>query len=185
VLKHPNTRKGPLTGDVIRSFNRDTAWLATGVLGVLVLAALMLAVQEYQPNVKQAERDFLLRSNPAAVSSIIAESSNPNGKTDTRLHEILSGQTEPAASTPISTPASTPQKNRDAPWQESAHTPAPKTRNVRNRSSVASRIIDIKKRLIELWHRSLAQSEIRSWAAFSKLNGRVGRKAAYTTAIRN
>jgi hypothetical protein len=187
-----------VTGDVIKSFNRDTAWLATGVLGAFVLAALMLAVQEYQPNVTQAEPDFSLRANPAAVASVIAESSNSNGKmtsgpgrsidptfTEPPLQDSPSSEMEPAVSTPIPAPASTPQKNHDAPQQVSAQAPAPKTRNVRNRSSVASRIIDVKRRLIEPWRQSLARSETRSWAAFSKLNGGVSRKAAYTTATSN
>src|SRR5260370_11794390 len=34
----------PDTNEVIRRFNRDTEWLATGVLGAVVFAALMLAV---------------------------------------------------------------------------------------------------------------------------------------------
>jgi hypothetical protein len=38
-----------VTSDIIKGFNRDTVWLATGVLGSLVFAALMLAVQEYHP----------------------------------------------------------------------------------------------------------------------------------------
>jgi hypothetical protein len=181
VLKHPSTRKCPLTSDIIRSFNRDTAWLATGVLGALVLAALMLAVQEHQPNVTQAERDFLLKANPAAVASVNAESSNSNGKTDTPLHQISSGQTEPAASTPISAP----QKNCDAPQQDSAQAPAPKTRSVRNRSSVVSRFVDVKRRLIELWHQSLARSETRSWTAFSKLKSEVKKKTSYSAAARD
>ena len=56
-----------MTGDVITGFNRDTGWLATGVLGALVLAALMLAVQERQPKATQAERDLLPNANSAAV----------------------------------------------------------------------------------------------------------------------
>ena len=174
-----------MTDDVIRSFNRDTAWLATGVLGALVLAVLMLAVQEYQPKARQAEREFLLKANPAAVATLIAESSNSKGETYTPLHEIPSGQTEPAVSTPISAPASTPQKNRYAPRQDSAQAPAPKTRNVRNRSSLESRFIGVKRRLIELWHQSLAKSETRSWTAFSKLNSGVKKKTAYTAATRD
>ena len=41
----------PDTNDVIRRFNRDTGWLATGVLGAVVFAALVLAVlvQERHP----------------------------------------------------------------------------------------------------------------------------------------
>jgi hypothetical protein len=183
-----------VTGDVIKGYNRDTAWLATGVLGAVVLAALMLAVEERQPKATQAERDLLPNANSATVESVVAKSSHSNGKmttesgssvdhafTETPPQEIPSLQMEPAASTPISAPAFTPQKNRDAPRQDSTQAPAPKTRNVSNRSSAASRNIDVKRRLIELWHQSLAQSEKpRSWTVFSKLNSGVKKKAAYT-----
>jgi hypothetical protein len=198
VLKHSSTRKCPLTGDVIRGFNRDTGWLATGVLGALVLAALMLAVQERQPKATQAERDLLPNVNFATVESVVAKGSSSTGKmtsgpgssidptfAEPPLHEIPSSEMGSAVSTPISAAASTPQKNHDAPRQELAQAPAPKTRNVRNRSSVASRIIDVKRRLIELWHQSLARSEARGWTAFSKLNGGIIRKAAYTAATRD
>ena len=80
VLKHPSTRKCPLTGDVIRSFNRDTAWLPTGVLGALVLAALMLAVEDHESKVMHAGPDFLVNANLATMASV---SPNSNGKTDT------------------------------------------------------------------------------------------------------
>jgi hypothetical protein len=184
-----------MTGDVIRGYNRDTAWVATGVLGAVVLAAVMLAVQERQPKATQAERDLLPNTNSATVESAIAKSSHSNGKmttesgssvdhafTETPPQEIPSSQLEPAASAPISAPAFTAQKNRDAPRQDSTQAPAPKTRNVRNRSSVASRFNDVKRRLIELWHQSLAKSETRSWTAFSKLNSGVKKKTAYTAA---
>jgi hypothetical protein len=170
--KHRSTRKPPLTRDV-RSFNRDTAWLATGVLGALFLAALILAVEEHKSKAMQAGRDFWVNVNPATMASVIAESSNSNGKTDTSLYEVPSRQTESAASTPIPAPASTPQENRDAPRQGSTQAPAPKTRNVRNRSSVASRIIDVKRRLIELWHQSLVRSETRSWTGCGTMPSKV------------
>ena len=64
--------------DTISRFNRDTVWLATGVLGAVVFAALVLVVQEYQPNATQADRDLLLNANPARVSRVIAKSSNVN-----------------------------------------------------------------------------------------------------------
>jgi hypothetical protein len=186
-----------VTGDVIKvikGYNRDTAWLATGVLGAVVLAALMLAVEERQPKATQAERDLLPNANSATVESVVAKSSHSNGKTTTESgssvdhaftetppQEIPSLQMEPAASTPISAPAFTPQKNRDAPRQDSTQAPAPKTRNVRNGSSVASRYVGVKRRLIELWHQSLAKSEkSRSWTTFSNLSRGASKKAAYT-----
>ena len=184
-----------MTGDVIRSFNRDTAWLATGVLGALVLAALILAVEERQSKATQAERNLLRNANSATVESVLAKSSNSNGKmtfgpgssivptfTEPPLQEIPSSEVEPAATSPISAPALTVQK---APRQDSTQGPAPKIRSVRKRSSLASRFIGVKRRLIELWHQSM-RGETRSWTAFSKLNGGVSRKAtAYTAATRN
>ena len=69
-----------MTGDVIKGYNRDTAWLATGVLGAVVLAALMLAVEERQPKATRAERDLLPNANSATVESVVAKSSNVTAK---------------------------------------------------------------------------------------------------------
>jgi hypothetical protein len=169
VLKHPSTRKCLLTGDVIRNFNRDTAWLATGVVGAVVLAALMLALEERKPSATQVERGLLPNASSATVESAVAKSSNSNGKmtsrpgsniyptfTDPPLQEIPSSEIEPADTSPISAPAFTLQKNRDTPRQNSTQAPAPKIRNVRNRSSLASRFTGAKRRLIELWHQTMA-----------------------------
>ena len=184
----------PATSGMIRRFNRDTVWLATGVLGTVIFAAVMVAVQECQRKATEAERDLLLNANPATVASMIAQSSNSNGKmtsgpgssidptfAEPPLHEIPSSEMEPAATSPMSAPASAPQENRDASRQDSTQAPAPKIRNVRNRSSLASRFIGVKRRLIELWHQSLAKSEkSRSWTAFSNLTSGAKKKAAYT-----
>jgi hypothetical protein len=150
--KHRSTRKCPLTRDVIRGFNRDTAWLATGVLGALVLATLMLAVEEDKSKPMLAGRDFLVNVNPATMASVIAESSDTTGETYPPLHEISSTQA-----------------------------PAPNTRKIRSRSSVVSRFIDVKRRLIELWHQSLARDKTRNWTTFSTLSSRARKQAAYTS----
>jgi hypothetical protein len=193
----------PATSGMIRRFNRDTVWLATGVLGAVIFAALMVAVQECQRKATEAERDLLLNANPGTVASVVAKSSNSNGEmtpgqgssvdhafTENPLQEIPSSQTEPAASTPVL--ALTPENRSDAQAnpdagplanrQDSARAIGSKARNASNRSSVASRTVDVKRRLIELWHQSLAKSEkSRSWTAFSNLNRGERKKAAYTT----
>ena len=159
-----------MTRDTISRFNRDTVWLATGVLGTVIFAALVLAVQEHRPNATQVERDLLLNANPPTVASVVAK-------------------TEPAASTPVL--ALTPENRNDeqanpdagplADRQDYARAIGPKARNASNRSSVASRTVDVKRRLIELWHQSLAKSEkSRSWTAFSNLTSGAKKKAAYT-----
>jgi hypothetical protein len=139
----------PATSGMIRRFNRDTVWLATGVLGTVIFAAVMVAVQECQRKATEAERDLLLNANPATVASLVAK-------------------TEPAPSTPVL--ASTPETNRNdaqanpdagplARRQDSARAIGPKARNASNRSSVASRSGDVKRRLLELWHQSLPKGE--------------------------
>jgi hypothetical protein len=168
--KTQDDKRGQVTGDTISRFNRDTVWLTTGVLGTVIFAALVLAVQEHQPKATQAERDLLLNANPATVASVLAK-------------------TEPVASTHVL--ALTPENRNDAQAnpdsrtlarrQDSARAIGPQFRNARNRSSVASRSVDVKRRLIELWHESLARSEkSRSWTAFSNLTSGAKKKAAYT-----
>jgi hypothetical protein len=110
-----------VTRDTIRRFNRDTFWLAVGVLGTVIFAALVLAAREQQPNATQGGRDFLLNANPARVSSVIAIRSKSESEmssesedgvdyefADNRLREIGSQQVEPTPSTPAAALASTP-----------------------------------------------------------------------------
>jgi hypothetical protein len=61
-----------VTSDVIRSFNRDTLWLAVGVLGSVVFAALVLVVLEHQSKAVQGERDRLLYANPVWLQTVLA-----------------------------------------------------------------------------------------------------------------
>jgi hypothetical protein len=110
-----------VTRAMISRFNRDTFWLATGIFGTVIFAALVLAAREHQPNATQADRDLLLNANPARVSSVIAIASNVNAEmtpelessvdqafTENPLQEIPSSQVAPAASTPAPVLASTP-----------------------------------------------------------------------------
>ena len=158
-----------LTSYIIRSFNRETVWVATGLLGTLVFAALALAFQESQRKARQAESDFFPNANLATMGSAIAKSSNSNGKltpepessvdhgsTETSLREIPSSRVEPAASPPTSVFAATPAINRNAHRQESARVIRSKIRNVRDRML---RSLDVKRRLLLLWHQSLARSQ--------------------------
>jgi hypothetical protein len=69
-----------VASDKIRSFNRDTAWLATGVLSAVFFAALVIAVREHQTNATQAERDFLPSANATTIESVVAKSASSNEK---------------------------------------------------------------------------------------------------------
>jgi hypothetical protein len=176
--------------DTISKFNRDTVWLATGILGTVVFAALALAFQECQPKATP-ERDFLLNANPASAGSAVASSSSYGGImtpekgsgddhtfTETAL---LKARSSSAAPTPAPVLAFTPEISHNANRQDSAPERRPRTRNVKNRSSFGFGTVDVKRRLIELWHQSLTRSEkSRSWTAFSNLGRGASRKAAYT-----
>ena len=68
----------PVTNDVLRRFNRDTAWLATGILGVVVCAALLMLaplIQEGQP--KAVDQAKLEKSAMGCLS---------HGRRDQQLH---------------------------------------------------------------------------------------------------
>jgi len=72
-----------VTSDVLRGFDRDTAWLATAVLGAIIFAALVLAVQEHHPTkvnlteeAVQAGSERLLNANIITEGSAVPKSSN-------------------------------------------------------------------------------------------------------------
>jgi len=178
-------------GEVIREsvirFNRDTGWLATGLVGTILFAAIVLAVQEHQPNAKPAE------SEPAPMAGVIAASSRPNGEltpmqdssvdralVETSLQEKVSSSRNDSA-VPASGLAFSPEGRHHEHRQDSTRLRGSRTAKERNRSSVAFSTAEVKRRLIELWHQSLAKNEkSRSWTAFSHLNRGMHKKAAYT-----
>ena len=171
---------------VIR-FNRDTGWLATGLVGTIVFAAIVLAVQEHQPNAKPAETDT------APLAGVIAASSSPNAElpptqdssvdrepVKTSLDEKVSSSRNESAVPPAGL-AFRPEGRHHEHRQDSTQLKGSRTPNERNRSSVALSTADVKRRLIELWHQSLVKNEkSRSWTAFSHLNRGAHKKAAYT-----
>jgi hypothetical protein len=125
----------PDTNDVIKRFNRDTGLLATGVLGVVVFAALLLAVlvQERHPKAddlseeaRQAESGLLPNANPATRFTVVSlNGKSSSGKTTSEQtssvghafaeispKEIPSSQMESAASTPTPVLPFTPEIDR-------------------------------------------------------------------------
>ena len=115
----------PDTSDVIRKFNRDTRCVATGVLGAVVFAGLMLAllVQERYPNAVdntgeavQAGGDLLLNTNIATL----AENVVLTGKSSTA--EIAPGQ---ASSVDQAFTNISPKENSVSKMEAAASTPSP------------------------------------------------------------
>ena len=121
------------TQDVMRSFNRDTAWLAIAVLGTLIFAAVLLAVQERNPKrndltgeARQTQNNLLLDGKPATLFTPVGlnqESSNnksipeqapsvDHGYTEISPREDPSQQMETATSTQTPVEAPSPQINQ-------------------------------------------------------------------------
>jgi hypothetical protein len=170
--------------DTISRFNRDTVWLAAGVLGTVAFAAVVLAIQECQPKAPQTKSDLLLDANPIGAGSTASDKMLPKrGSDDHTFTETaaLESTSASAALTPAPVLALTSKISHHAHRQGSAPERRPRTRNGNNRSAVEFSTVDVKRRLIELWHLSLARSEkSRSWTAFSNLSRGARKKAAYT-----
>jgi hypothetical protein len=106
-----NIAAAPTTNDVLRRFNRETEWLAAGILGVLIFAALMLAtsIQEGQPKAvdqakeeRQTDGNALVNANPDTLCKavgLLAESFT--GEVSSSPQETPLSRIETAASMQI------------------------------------------------------------------------------------
>ena len=154
--------------EVLRRFDRETGWLATGLLGGLILAAMAIGVQLQKHRREQVN---------LPVKTMEVGVDHPG---------IFQPQTDETAT------AATPDLNSDADRRNVQASPsilstqktlaakAPKTSTAKSKSSKRLRIVDVKKRLIELWHQSLARAETRGWTLFKSSNGRDKKKVSYT-----
>jgi len=68
---------------------------------------------------------------------------------------------------------------------DSAHAAQTKIPNVRLRSSMHPRYVDVRTRLIALWHHSLQHEKSRGGTLFSNSNKRARKKVGYTAETRN
>src|SRR5580704_17571752 len=154
--------------EVLRRFDRETGWLATGLLGGLISAAMAIGVQLQKHPTEQVN---------LPVKTMEVGVDHPG---------IFQPQTDETATT------ATPDLNSEADRRNVQASPsilstqktlavkAPKTSTAKSKSSKRLRIVDVKKRLIELWHQSLAKAETRSWTLFKSSNGRDKHKVSYT-----
>jgi hypothetical protein len=183
VREHPAL---PGTYNVMRGFNRNTMWVAMGLLGTMISAALVLAIQEHHPMAAEVAEGPMQKSgavlpsdNPVALPEVVGLSGKSAG-------EISS---EPATSVDDrSTPEinhAEVQANGTSPSPAQRHDSVrmirPKTPNVRNRAIMRPRVVDVKTRLLELWHQSLARTNrSHNWTQFSNLNKEGSKKVSNT-----
>jgi hypothetical protein len=191
-----------------------TEVLAAMVFAALVLAVLVQErhpkADDLTEEARQVGGDLLLNANPAALSEVVGSNGKSTGditagQTTSVDHgftvispqENLSPQMETTASTQTPVDALTSEKNHPdvqanpSSWslarrQDPARAILPKIPNVRYRSSVRLRFVDVRMRLIALWHQSLARSEkSRTWTGFSNSNKGESRKVGYTAETRH
>ena len=184
-----------------------TQVLGAMVFAALVFALL---VQERHPKAadltegpRQTRGDLLL--NPTSLSKVVDLNEKSTGKitsgqatgvdhgfTVISPQENPSPRMETAASTQTPVDALIPDiKHPDtqanttswssAHWQDSGRVIGLRVPRARTRSSGRPRFVDVKMRLIALWHQSWVRSEkSRTWTAFSNSNKGERRKVGYT-----
>lgn len=162
----------------IRRLNRNTTWVATGLLGSVIFATLMVALQDRQPeavdtsdaatqfkNVDLSEKRATGEITSGQVTSV------DHAFTEVSPQENLSTRTGAAA--PAQTPGlgSAPEiKRQDVQALATSWSPARRPyysarvirrqiSNARHRSSVRPRIANVERRLVALWRQSLVRSE--------------------------
>jgi hypothetical protein len=198
----------PGANDVLRRFTRDTEWVAVGLLGAVFFVALAFAalVPERYPKTadptkeaSQAKPGSSLNADALALFRVVdlnakrstsEVTSGAATHVDQRITENssktnLAGMEAGAASTPSPALVSSPEIGRTiaranaSNWSpDSARVIRARILQERYRSTGRLRAVDVKMRLIALWHQSLLRSEkARGWATFSNLNRR--KKAAY------
>ena len=156
--------------EVLRRFDRETGWLATGVLGSVVFAAILVAVQ-----VREHQKDAI--NLPVEATQVGVD----------RPLISVPQTVEPATATPdlaLNSDVSHQNVQANPSIFANQQTPAqvrePKVSIAKSKPTKPPRIVDVKKRLIELWHQSLARAETRGWTLFKSSNGRDKKKVSYT-----
>jgi hypothetical protein len=160
------------TYKVIQRFNRNTTWVAMGLVAPVIFAALMVVLQERHPKVnelteepRQTRDDILPNANPVALSDPAPSNEKGIGEMTSRQATNACCGLTPAVQSNGTLPSPTLQP-------DSQRVNRSKFSNVRRRSSVRPRVASVKMRLIAPWQQSLA--------AISKKSGK---KVGHTFAM--
>lgn len=187
-----------------------TRVLGAVVFAVLVLAGLVQErhpkAADLEEESGQAKGEVFLNPNPVPLSKIV-DLNGRNSNSETALEqatsvgpgsdqilrqENLSPSMETATSTQIPVLMLTPEKNdpdvrahaipwSPARWRDITHVIRPKIANARYRPLVRLRPVNVKQRLIALWHQILGRREkSRGWTAFSNSSKAERKGVGYT-----
>jgi hypothetical protein len=162
------TLASPDTSDVLRRFDQDTALVTSVAVSFVIVAAAVLGCEELVQTesvrlsvadtvraTDQPQKTQLTSSKPpeASYRSVKTPASNPSS------FRALSSR-----SNPIQTQIATSQRSPE-PVEELAE---PKSKSLRHRTSMHHKVVDVKTRLLMLWHASLSRSreQAHNWNAF-------------------
>jgi hypothetical protein len=161
------TLGSPNTSDVLRRFDQDTTLVTSIAVSFVIVAAAVFGCEEL------VQTDSV---RPSVVDTVRA--------TDQPQKTQLTSSTAPEASyRSVETPASNPsspralssQSNPIQPIATSQRSPEPveelaqsKSKSLRHRTSMHHKVVDVKTRLLMLWHASLSRTreQARSGDAF-------------------
>jgi hypothetical protein len=168
--------------NAIRKFNRNTTWVATGLLGSVILAALIIALQDHQSKsddlankMSESRVDFSARADGVAITDLTPiEKSNA---------EIVSEQPT-TLSRGLVLAMNQPGVKPDVTSQSQVSGDSARSINERNhqgrpQSSVRSRYVGAKARLIALWHQYLRGQKSPGWTLSNEWRKK---KISYTAA---
>jgi hypothetical protein len=172
---------------IIRKFNRSTTWVASGLLGSVIFAALMVAFQERNSEpagndgsqAKQVGDAVFSTDHPAnlpSVANIPENTANvtpaPIKSDDQGLASI--GKDDPAERGNVIGWSPVPR-------QDLGRRHGGTNSKTTSRTSTGPRYVGVKARLLALWHQSLAHNEKgRSWTRFSKVKEGDKERVSYT-----
>jgi hypothetical protein len=175
------------TYDVIKRFNRNTTWVATGLLGSVIFAALVVTFLDRQEKPEQPTAKASQSADDPAPNVKVLTFSNFSSLDQKQLGEAVS--TAPASIdtgvTPlINQPDVKPDVTSQSQVSDKDSKPAitERIRHLRFRSSVRSSYVGVKARLIALWHQSLRHQKSPGWNMFSNSNQWRKKKISYTAA---
>jgi hypothetical protein len=167
------------TSAVIKRFDRNTMLLATGLLGTVIFAALVLAVQEryqkapvFTDEPGQTTGELSLNANAPVLSEV-------RGLDAESIGEITSGpatNSDDAFKPEISQPNANARSMSPAHRQDPAGVGRPKHPSARTHPSLWAKIADV----FVFWHRKpVPTARSHGWAQFSNKGER--KKVSFTT----
>jgi hypothetical protein len=172
--------------NAIKKFNRNTTCVATGLLGSVIFAALIIALQDRQsksddpPNkASQSTVDFSPRADPLAITDFPANEKSTPEIVSEQPPSLGRGLT-PVINQPDVPPDVTSQSQVSS--KDSGPAINEKIHHVKIQSSVRSRYVGAKARLIALWHQYLRREKSPGWTLSSNPSEWRKKKISYTAA---